>query len=338
MDDPAVGSAAFLQPKARLEAEAHEAAATLAEQAAVYRPVFMMHGINDNAKSEFTPIVQWLQELHPGTATYPLAMFENLVSLEALEHQLEGIALHIRKVVAANPAQFTNGYHLLCHSQGGLLCRTLVQYMDDHKVHTLISLAGPQLGVYGPRFFDFMKSMKALYGIVTGNFGDGVALIFQEALQNFTYENVYIFAYSWVGQTTFSVANMWNDPMHRPDFLHDSWLAKYNGLTSDEGDAARKANFVRLQKAVFLTGAPSDGDWDGGIEPASSGVFGFFADGSRSSQVTMKDQLVYTSDTFGLKTLDDVGKLVTQAVADVGHHSWVDDRALFEQYILPHLV
>jgi len=280
----------------------------------------MMHGINDNAKSEWSSVVQWVEDAHPGTPTYPIAMFENSpASWTNLPLQIKDIAKYIRKEISANPALFANGYHLLCHSQGGLVCRALVQYMDDHQVHTLISLAGPQMGVYGPAFFDFMKKIPGL--------------------QLVTYRTVHAFAYTLLAQDTLSVANMWNDPMHVDKLVQSrTFMAVYNGLTNDRGNLARKANFVKLQKAVFLTGIPETGDYDGGIEPACSGVFDYFRDGSRTEHVPMKSQNIYTADTFGLRTLDEAGKLITTAVPGIGHHRWVDNADVFREYILPHLV
>ena len=44
--------------------------------------------------------------------------------------------------------EFQNGYVLVGHSQGGLLARTVVEMMPNHKVHTLISMASPQMGIF----------------------------------------------------------------------------------------------------------------------------------------------------------------------------------------------
>lgn len=41
-------------------------------------------------------------------------------------------------------SRFHQGYNLLCHSQGALVCRVAVQVMDHHRVVNFISLAGPQ--------------------------------------------------------------------------------------------------------------------------------------------------------------------------------------------------
>merc|ERR1711998_731248 len=40
-------------------------------------------------------------------------------------------------------------YQLVCHSQGALVCRAVLQQMDDHRVTHAILTAGPLEGVYG---------------------------------------------------------------------------------------------------------------------------------------------------------------------------------------------
>ena len=57
---------------------------------------------------------------------------------------MTGVKDAIRKLVAADPALYADGYHLVCKSQGALTCRCVIESMDDHKVDTFVSLAGPQ--------------------------------------------------------------------------------------------------------------------------------------------------------------------------------------------------
>lgn len=285
-----------------------------------YLPVFMMHGVDDNAKSEFTSMTQWLQTEHPGTETYPIAMYEDMPgSWVDLNVQVTKISAYIRKTA---DEQQMSGYHLVCHSQGGILCRAIIEDMDDHRVHSFVSLAGPQMGVYGPAFFDFMKTIPII-----------------KFLQNATYQDICAVVYNSAGQLI-SVANMWHDPVHEDLYLKgNSFLPKINGQTDDaEGNARRKANFLRLEKAVFLTGTVDGSDYEGGIEPDLSGVFSFFKPGSRTEMVSMKEQQVYVEDSFGLRSLDEAGKLVTKVVPGVSHHMWVDTEEVVKEHIFPHLV
>uniref|UniRef100_A0A7S2TYN3 palmitoyl-CoA hydrolase n=1 Tax=Lotharella oceanica TaxID=641309 RepID=A0A7S2TYN3_9EUKA len=282
-----------------------------------YHPVFFMHGIGGDS-DDFYYLYRWINETHPGTPMYPISMFQGApMSWLPLHYQVEKISAHIRAVVAAGaPGEFDNGYHLLCHSQGGLICRALVEEMDDHNVHTIISMAGPQLGVYGNSFFDFEKI---------------------PLFENLTCKDIWHVAYTPEAQLTLSVANMWNDPKHNETYYQQNvFLPHINGLDSD---AARlKANFLRLQKAVFVVGEfeGAEGGYDGGIQPWQSGVFGFFDSSGGTYDVT--HHAVWRNDSFGLRTLNETGRLVLGSYPGVRHDAWILDKKTFMTYTLPYLV
>merc|ERR1712166_882720 len=130
-----------------------------------------------------------------------------------------------------NKAAFKNGYDLVCHSQGAVVCRTLVENMDDHGVHTLISMAGPQMGAWG-------EKIKTNAGVNH--------MLLQADLSHLIYTPML--------QRSNSVANLWNDPTKHSEFVAgNQFRPVFNGLTSDvRGNARRKANFIRLRRAVFL--------------------------------------------------------------------------------------
>lgn len=275
----------------------------------------MLHGINAHA-SDFDGAKKWIEAAHPGTFTYALPVFQGIpASWANLGYQLATIAKDIDALIAQNQALFSGGYHLVCHSQGGLLCRCLTETMNNHSVHTLVSMAGPQMGVYDRAYFKF--------------FGK---------LANFTLSDIYILAYGIIEQSTLSVANMWDDPMHHSEYLSSNYfLPELNGVRGDP--SKYKANFLRLSKAVFLVGAQADGvTYDGGIGPWQSGAWGHYAPGSESKIQPMEQQPLYTGDTFGLRTLNETGRLLVQTPAGVPHSGWIDDEATFAQYVLPHLV
>lgn len=280
-----------------------------------YLPIFMMHGVDDYAHA-FNDMNLWIQERHVNTSTYPIAMYEGPGhSWIDLNTQAVKVAQYIRE--AAKDSNMT-AYHLVCHSQGALLCRAIVQEMDDHRVHTLISMSGPQMGVYGPSYIDFLEKIP----------------IVGKQLLNVTYENLYLLVDS-PGIRDISLANMWHDPVHEAAFLtRNQFLPKYNGLIDDElGNARRKANFLRLQKAVFLVGDGQDE-----IEPRCSGIFGYLRQGSRTDVASMREQELYVNDTFGLRSLNEVGRLFTAVAPGVQHEDWIQSRAVFEEFVLPHLV
>jgi hypothetical protein len=275
-----------------------------------------MHGLGEQVSS-FYSLCNWIKKAYPGTETYLITVFQGKESWASLLRQVPVVADFIRKTVQKDPQLFENGYNLVCHSQGALICRCLVEYMDDHAVHTLISMAGPQMGAWGDHW-NF--NAGGLEGLVIK--ADLSGLIYSQLLQ-----------------ATNSVANLWNDPLHQNQFLHGSkFLAIFNGLTDDvQGNARRKQNFIRLQKACFFVGNYGPTPYEGGIEPWQSGVFGYYKPGSITEYNTMYNTTEYINDTFGLKTLEETGRLVLGTPDHVAHWQWVGDSNVARQWILPHL-
>jgi len=253
---------------------------------------------------------------HPGTVATALAVFEDIPgSLPNLNYQVEHIAKDIEKIAADDPDTYKDGYHLVCHSQGALICRCLTEYMSDHNIDTLISMAGPQMGVYDEAFFEF----------------------FPDSIEKLTLEEIYHLAYTSPMQLSLSVANMWSDPYHVDDYLSkNTFLPKYNGLIDHDKKDEFKENFLSLNKAIFVVGSQADGvTYDGGIGPWQAAVFSYY--NTTGEFVEMKDQSVYIDDTFGLKTMNERGDLIFNVVDGVTHNQWFNTKEIYEKYVFPYL-
>jgi len=291
-----------------------------------YRPVLLFHGLMEGS-SDLDEVSAWIREAHPQTSVFNLRMFEGSQSFQPLPQQTTAVMAQIRSLASQNAAAFARGYHLVCHSQGALICRAVCEEMGDHRVHTLVSLAGPQMGVYGQQWLSHIlpeaTSNIPFLGMILGMGGSLGAHQFHHA------------AYTPAAQNTLSIANMWADPLHWREFLQATSFLPSLIL----GGGERKANFVRLQKAVFLVGSFAAGLSDGtpGIAPWQSGIFGFYAEGSESRIVPMEEQRVFTEDTFGLRTLNSTGRLHVEAIDGVWHDDWLHSRAVFDQHVLIHL-
>jgi len=111
-------------------------------------PIFFMHGLNGKA-SWFDSMQDWIRQKHGNVTMFSFPIAEEKGSLLNLWDTGSKVMDSLRAKVTEAPHLYENGYALVCHSQGALLCRTIVERMDDHNVHTLIALAGPQQGVYG---------------------------------------------------------------------------------------------------------------------------------------------------------------------------------------------
>jgi len=281
-------------------------------------PIFFMHGI-DGGHSDWDEAIAIINKTNPGTSMWAIQLYEgNLKSWTKLDEQISGVIKNMREIVAANPEIMSDGYHLVCHSQGALLCRCLIEAMSDHQVRHFVSLAGPQEGVYGKDFLMQVGFFKKF-----------------PWLASLTMEESHIILYSSLIQRT-SIGNMWQDPFYQDEYLkYNKFLPKYNGLTASADELATyKANFIRLHNATFYAGSFTDTEYDGGIEPFQSGNFGFFRTNSNTALRDMTSGVLYKNDKFGLKTLDEAGKLTVISVPNVSHNSWRSKKYI-KNYVIP---
>ena len=284
----------------------------LLTSADAYLPIIMMHGVGSDA-GEMNEIAKIIAKNHPNTTVTSLPLFENSPSAwdHPLQTQVDGVIDAIRKLVADDPEGYENGYHLVCKSQGALTCRCVIEMMDDHKVEHFVSLAGPQMGVFGTAYFDGLEK----YGL-------------PEWFVKATAESMWLVAYNALGQRI-SVGNMWRDFNHLNSFEeHDEFIPKFTAKAT----SAMRSNFIRLKKAVFCVG--SGPSYDGGIEPWQTGAWGFWnADGVMQN---MTEHNFYKNDTFGLRTLDETGRLNLTIVPNVSHSDWTGNDKIIETYVLPY--
>lgn len=210
-----------------------------------------------------------------------------------------------------------DGFNFVAFSQGALLARAVVQKLPPYlRVHTYVSLAGPQRGQWGE--------------CNMGSSGIGPTISRKMARPT-----GWLAFYNPVAQREISVANYWYDPRHNRLFRKEAkFLSEINGYI-DLGDLAlQRENFLRIQNAIFL--GSSDDDC---INPPLSSVFEFVD--SRGNPTPLKQSFEYSGDTFGLKTMHDEGRLVMQDYPGYDHLSWLrvseDKKSQFELYVLPHL-
>ncbi|XP_006007242.1 lysosomal thioesterase PPT2-A isoform X2 [Latimeria chalumnae] len=109
-----------------------------------YKPVVIVHGLFDSP-SDFKHMLSFINQTHPGTNVTVIDLYDHTLSLLPMWKQVEGFRNAIYPIMQ-NAAE---GLHLMCYSQGGLICRALLSMIPDHNVDTFISLSSPQLGQYG---------------------------------------------------------------------------------------------------------------------------------------------------------------------------------------------
>ncbi|XP_057210787.1 lysosomal thioesterase PPT2 [Triplophysa rosa] len=262
-----------------------------------YKPVIIVHGLFDSS-SDFNILIRFINASHPGTNVSVIDLFDRSASLEPLWTQVEGFTRAIYPIMQ-NAA---DGVHLICYSQGGLICRGILSTLSDHNVHSFISLSSPQAGQYGDT--DYLKYL----------------------FPQFVKSNLYHVCYTSVGQKI-SICNYWNDPHHRELYVNSSdYLALLNSERTNPNSTAWKQNFLRMKKLILI-GGPDDGV----ITPWQSSQFGFYDD--NETVVEMKNQKLFLMDTFGLKTLYARGDLMLCSVPAVAHVYWHSNETVYKTCI-----
>ena len=122
-----------------------------------FKPIFAMHGIS-SGHHDWDHFSEFISKHHPGTHFVALPVFQVVDSYVALRQQVNGIIRFISNMSLSQPEIFGQGYHLVCHSQGALLCRCISQEWDGHNISTLVSLAGPQVSTKPSFHLEFSSS------------------------------------------------------------------------------------------------------------------------------------------------------------------------------------
>lgn len=262
-----------------------------------YKPVIIVHGIFDGPK-QFQTLSFYITKVHPDTEVTVIDLYDNLSSLKPLWRQVQ----YFRKALNTIMQKAPDGVHLLCFSQGGLICRALLSTIPDHNVHTFISLSSPLAGQYGDT--DYLRS------------------IFPDCMK----KTVFRICYNKMGQKV-SICDYWNDPHHRSSYLkRNSFLPVLNGETPHRDMEDWRRNFLRVKKLVLI-GGPDDGV----ITPWQSSHFGFYD--SNENVIEMRNQEFYKNDTFGLKALDARGDVSVCVHSGVKHVQWHSNFTVFSSCI-----
>uniref|UniRef100_A0A3B3DT26 palmitoyl-CoA hydrolase n=1 Tax=Oryzias melastigma TaxID=30732 RepID=A0A3B3DT26_ORYME len=195
-----------------------------------YKPVILVHGVF-SGPSSFKNLSRFIKKAHPGTEVTAIDLFNNEKSTKSMWKQIDDFAKVIQKIMEKSP----EGVHLLCYSQGGLICRGVLSKLPNHNVHNFIVLSSPLAGQFG------VPEMLHEFIPVSGR------------------KLVYLICYRRVVQRHFSICNYWNDPHRRvKDLKFNNFLPLLNGEKAHGKMAGKwKKNFLRIKKLVLI-GGPGD--------------------------------------------------------------------------------
>ncbi|KAL3667928.1 hypothetical protein V7S43_006805 [Phytophthora oleae] len=309
-------------------------------------PVFFFHGATGNTTNG--AVIE--KNLTAEGRTYTALDFcSNACSVRtALSDQVQMAIKQINEVITKDTAAYANGYHFLAHSQGGSVARGVIEEMDDHNVHSFISMAGDGNGnFFGPQASDTVPLQVLLQAL--GPFAiDSTDFNFTKYEADsttwkgkFQRDLVELVTTNEALQGKSSIANIIMPPLEKAALTNwlsiDPFLPKVNNLEDCGTDATcadnqkrRKANFVKLKAAHFFASPQDDVQ-----APWQSCVLGKYTTVATLDEVetkfadftivAMKDTAEYADDLYGLKTLDTAGGLHIHEVADVPHNCWLFD-------------
>ncbi|KAG6944709.1 hypothetical protein JG687_00017707 [Phytophthora cactorum] len=309
-------------------------------------PVFFFHGATGNTTNGAVIEANLTAE---GRAYTALDFCSNACSVRtALSEQVQMAIKQVREIIAKDTAAYANGYHFLAHSQGGSVARGVIEEMDDHNVHSFISMAGDGNGnFFGPQASDAVPLQVLLqalgpYAIDATDFDfakyESDSTTWKGKFQR---DLVELVTTNEALQGKSSIANIINPPLEKAALTNwlsiNPFLPKVNNLQDCGTDATctadqtrRKENFVKLKAAHFFASPQDDVQ-----APWQSCLLGKYTTVATLDEVEtkfadftivgMKDTVEYTDDLYGLKTLDTAGGLHLHEVADVPHNCWLFD-------------
>jgi palmitoyl-protein thioesterase len=168
-----------------------------------------------------------------------------------------------------------------------MVARGYIERHNTPPVHNFVSLAGPVNGVYGvPDFNELCPDnicpwlVEIMDLISEGGYAEPVL------------------------QHLVTFAQYWRDPIHYQAYLNSSaFLADINNERETVNPLYKK-NFVQLNAVALILA-----ELDRIVIPKESEHFGYFALGNDTTIVPMNQTRIYQQDLFGLKTLDEAGRL-----------------------------
>jgi len=273
-------------------------------------PIVMWHGMGDSCCNPMS--MGWIQKMFekaiPGVYVHSLEIGDNVI-----QDTENGFFLNVNKQVEmacakvkADP-KLQNGYHAVGFSQGGQFIRGLAQRCPEPPILNLVSIGGPQQGVYG---------LPSCLG------EDHTLCDYMRRLLNY---GAYV---GWI-QSMLVQAQYWHDPLDDPTYRKKSlWLADINN-DKDVKNVTYKDNLTKLKNLVLIKFTE-----DTVVDPRGSEWFSWYKPGDVNTILPLNETALYQEDWIGLKELDTSGRLKMMEV--VGNHLQMTKEA-FEEIIEKYL-
>ncbi|RYH21376.1 hypothetical protein EON65_20820 [archaeon] len=242
-------------------------------------PVVQMHGMGDWANDPFgmVPLAKDISAYLGGAYVLNVQIGANSIAdiLNGFLMNLDDQVDYFANVVRAD-SQLASGFNAIGYSQGNLVIRGYIERYNSPPVLNFISMHGPLAGVSGFPGCSLDKSLCKVFAEVLGG------LAYKPAIQDHLAQ-----------------ANYFRDPLKVQAYQQNArFLPDINNEDSSAA-AEYSTRFEALQSLVLVKALgdtvviPNDSEW-----------FGSYQDGSLEDIWGFSQTPWYTSDLFGLQTLD----------------------------------
>ena len=264
-------------------------------------PVALIHGFMQSCSHE--DMVNLVNFIRHKTSHYSKCIESGGGSVD-LSRSFEDQAKEACKIISSD-SNFQNDFAIVSISQGGVLARYVIEKCQmKGTVKKFISIGGPLAGTH-----QLPHCLRGVVCHLLNSFADW-------------------FCYKGYVQKTFGPSGYFRVSNHLERYKESkSVLLDVNnqGKTYDEN---AKSRFLKLDQLVLIQFKR-----DTMITPRESAFFNELDE--KHNLVDMKDTEIYKKDLFGLKTLEEQGKIIRYLVDDWHcYYSWED----INNYVIPYVI
>ncbi|KDO35471.1 hypothetical protein SPRG_00318 [Saprolegnia parasitica CBS 223.65] len=258
--------------------------------ASAFFPVVMMHGMNDAGHNgHMERMRNVVSETLDGAYVTSVQIGKNVAEDEynSVHLTMDEQVARFAAIVAKDP-NLRKGFHGIGFSQGGLILRAYIERYNDPPVIGFLACHSPLAGIgalpiCNPNDFG-CRQLNKIVGAV---------------------------AYSDELQEHLAQSNYYRDPTRIQEYLdHVHFLPDLNNEWATV-NTTYAAHFKSLRQLVLVRAMR-----DSQVAPSLSSWFGAYKDGDWSTLLPMNATPWYTTDAFGLQSLDAAGKITLYETPD----------------------
>ena len=266
-------------------------------------PTVFAHGMGDSCFNAGMKQITADTGKHIGSYAVCIPTGDNWLSdtingfLQTMDKSVDVFAEKIRK-----DPNLKGGFNMVGFSQGNSLIRGYIHKYNDPPVRNVLHVHGTVSGVSGFPQVDPTKSA----------FGRGISQLCGDL------------AFNSLVQGILFQANYFRDPRktNATDYLAHSELALWNNEDASRVNTTFKENFIKVNKYIMVKAMQ-----DTMVFPNEGEHWGHYKDGDSYEAIPMNETRWYKDDLFGLKTVDEAGKIHFETTP--GNHLQFTETELF---------